>query len=543
MGADYVIGVDLSWPNDKEHLNSLATILHQGIILMGKEALERNQRLVDVYIHPDVRNSTMMSFDDESIADNIRLGYESAKAHRDELTSIVAEVGRTGSRTLNNKPAVDISAQPVLISDVTYEGVDDDMAARFRSFSEIVPGGKYGRKEIEEELASIYGTKMFEEVSYMLEGTSEPYRLFIHCRQGPVHQFGASVRFDSGTKVSAALNVGLNKNKIHGPQADITAIIGNNPSLELDMRYMISQGPVIGIDLLTHFIDNRMLYGETDIYKLGIQNLEQSYRCWNNRVQLYVSPYTGYHSFLKAGLSFDVTPYVESRYFIDDQGFLTDLRSWKNQKWNLFLSTGLSTMDNKYFPRTGFSAQLDYEYMFRDSTADKSKRYHILYAGFKGVIPMGKRFAIIPEGAFYCSQSGVLSSFGKAGSPALLDDMTTSYVGGMFEGQLFRYQMPYFGYSIPHANEMTNTCAMMNVYLRYSLTPKTHLSLVAAGYKNFFEVSDEGNPSYGVGHQLLSDYSFGCQLGRDSLIGPVTLDVFWSRYEMWGIRFKAGFDF
>ncbi len=543
MGADYVIGVDLSWPNDKEHLNSLTAILHQGIILMGEEALERNQKLVDVYIHPDVRNTTMMSFDDESIADNIRLGYESAKAHRNELASIVAEVGKTYSRVLNNTPATDLSAQPVLISDVVYEGVDDDMAARFRSFSEIVPGWKYGRKEIEEELASIYGTRMFEEVSYMLEGTYEPYRLVIHCRQGPVHQFGASVRFDSGTKVSAALNVGFNKNKIHGPQADITAIIGNNPSLELDMRYMISQGPVIGIDLLTHFIDDRMLYGETDIYKLDIQNLEQGYRCWNNRAQLYVSPYTGYHSFLKAGLSFDVTPYVESRYFIDDQGFLTGLRSWKNQKWNLFLNAGVSTLDNRYFPRKGFSAKLEYDYMFRDSTADRSNRYHILYAGFKGVIPMGKRFAMIPEAAFYCSQSGDLSSLGKKASPALLDDMTTSYVGGMFEGHLFRYQMPYFGYRVPHANEMTNTSAVMNLFFRYSLDPKTHLSLVAAGYKNFFEVSDNGIPAYGFGRQLLSDYSFGCQLGRDSLIGPVTLDVFWSRYEMWGIRFKAGFDF
>ena len=543
MGADFVIGVDLSWPMDKDHLNSLASILHQGIILMGKEALERNQQLVDVYIHPDVRHTTMMSFDDESISGNIRLGYESAKEQHDKLMSIVAEVGKTDRQVFNNTPAINLTSHPVLISDVAYEGVNDDLAARFRSFSEIVPGEKYGRKEIEEELASIYGTKMFEEVSYILEGTCEPYRLIIHCKQGPIHQFGASIRFDTGTKVSAALNVGLNKNNIQGPQADITAIIGNNPSLNLDMRYMISHGPVIGLDLYSHYIDHRMLYGETDIYKMGIQNLEQSYKCWNNRAQLYISPYTGYHSFLRGGLSFEVTPFVESRYFIDDQGYLTGLSSWKNQKWNLFLSAGVSTMDSKYFPQKGFSAKLDYEYMFRDSTADKSNRYHILYAGFKGVIPMGKRFAIIPEGAFYCSQSGDLSSFGKAASPSLLDDMTTSYVGGMFEGQLFRYQMPYFGYSVPHANEMTNTCAMMNVYLRYSLTSKTHLSLVAAGYKNFFEVSDEGNPSYGVGHQLLSDYSFGCQLGHDSLIGPVTLDVFWSRYEMWGIRFKAGFDF
>lgn len=543
MGADYVIGVDLSWPKDKDHLNSLSDILQQGILLMGKEALERNQRLVDVYIHPDVRHTTMMSFDDETIAGNIRLGYESAKEHRDELMSIVGQVGRSDSHVLNNTPAVDISARSVLLSDVIYEGVDDDMAARFQSFSEIVPGGRYGRKEIEEELATIYGTKMFEEVSYRLEGKREPYRLVIHCQQGPVHQFGASVRFDSGTKVSAALNIGLNTNKIRGPQVEITAIIGNNPSLDLDMRYMISPGPVLGIELFTHFIDNRMLYGETDIYKLGIQNLEQDYRCWNNQAQLYISPYTGYHSFLKSGLSFDVTPYVESRYFIDDQGHLTSLNSWKNQKWNLFLSAGVSTLDSRYFPRNGFSAQLDYTYMFRDSTADKTNRYHILYAGFKGVIPVGKRIAIIPEGSFYCSQNGDLSSLGEKASPALLDDMTTSYVGGMFGGQLFRYQMPYFGYSIPHANEMTNTCAMMNLFLRYSFTPKTHFSLVAAGYKNFFEVADNGSPAYGIGHHLLSDYSFGCQIGYGSLIGPVTFDVFWSRYEMWGIRFKAGFDF
>ncbi len=543
MGADYVIGVDLSWSNDKDHLNSLISIIHQGIILMGKEALERNRKLVDVYIHPDVRHVSMMSFHDEIISDNIRLGYESAKEQHDKLMSIVADVGRVEKRVLNNMPAIDLAARSVLIGDVTYEGVDDETAARLSSYSTIVPGEKYGREAIEKELASIYGTKMFEEVSYILEGAREPFRLIIHCKQGPVHQFGASVRFDSGTKVSAALNIGLNKNKIQGPQADITAIIGNNPSLNLDLRYMLSQGPVLGLDLYSHYIDHRMLYGETDTYKIGIRNLEQSYRCWNNRAQLYISPYTGYHSFLKAGLSFEVAPYVESWYFIDNQGHLTGLRSWKNHKWNIFLSSGISTMDSKYFPRKGFSARLDYQFMFRDSTSSKSNNYHILYACAEGVIPLGNRIAVIPKGCFYSTQSWDLSSVGKHASPALLDDMTVNYVGGMFEHQLFRYQMPYFGYSVPHANQMTNTTAMMNVFIRYSINPRWHVNLVAAGYKNFFEVSDDGNPSYGIGHQLLTDYSFGCQLGLDSLIGPVTLDVFWSRYEMWGIRFKAGFDF
>ncbi|MBR4775578.1 MAG: patatin-like phospholipase family protein [Bacteroidales bacterium] len=543
MGADFVIGVDLSWPNDKDHLNSLASILHQGIILMGKEALERNQQLVDVYIHPDVRHTTMMSFDDESISGNIRLGYESAKEQHDKLVSIVAEVGRSDTRVLNNTPAIDLAVQPVLISDVTYEGVGDDMAVRFRSFSEIVPGEKYGRKEIEKELASIYGTKMFEEVSYMLEGTCEPYRLIIHCKQGPVHQFGASVRFDSGTKVSAALNIGLNKNKIQGPQADITAVIGNNPSLDLDLRYMISRGPVVGVDLFTHFIDNRMLVGETDIYKLGIQIIEQGYRSWNHRARLYVSPYTGYHSFLKGGLSYDVTPLEEIRYFIDEEGYLIDSGTWKRYKWNMFLNAGLSTLDNKYFPRKGFSAQLDYRFMFRDSTADKSNHYHILYAGIKGVIPIGNRFAVIPEGYFYSTQSADLSSLGKQASPALSDDLTTSYVGGMFEGQLFRYQMPYFGYSVPHVNQMSNTSAMVNIFFRYTINQRLYLNLVAAGYKNFFEVSDDGSTVYGIGQNLLSDYSFGCRIGHDSRIGPVSLDVFWSSCESWGIRFKAGFDF
>ena len=543
MGADYVIGVDLSWPKDKDHLNSLADILHQGIILMGKEALERNQKLVDVYIHPDVRNSTMMSFDDKSIADNIRLGYEAATEHREELTNIAVETGKPGNSSQGNKPSIDISRQKVIIGDVIYEGVDDALASRFSSFSEIIPGGRYGREDIEEELASIYGTKMFEDVSYSLEGTDEPYRLVIHCRQGPVHQFGASVRFDNGTKVSAALNVGLNKNKIQGPQADITAVIGNNPSLDLDLRYMIPRGPVVGIDLFTRFIDDRMLVGETDIYKLGIENIEQGYKSWNHRAQLYVSPYTGYHSFLKGGLSFDVTPLEEIRYFIDEEGYLIDSGTWKRYKWNMFLNAGLSTLDNKYFPRKGFSAQLDYRFMFRDSTADKSNHYHILYAGVKGVIPMGSRFAVIPEGYFYSTQSADLSSLGKQASPALSDDLITSYVGGMFEGQLFRYQMPYFGYSVPHVNQMTNTSAMVNIFLRYTINQRLYLNLVAAGYKNFFEVSDDGSTVYGIGQNLLSDYSIGCRIGHDSRIGPVSLDVFWSSCESWGIRFKAGFDF
>lgn len=543
MGADFVIGVDLAWPHDGDDLNSLTNILHQGIILMGKEALERNQRLVDVYIHPDVRKSTMMSFDERTIASNIGIGYDSAREHCGELVSIVEKTGKVDRPVLNNRVAINLTQDNVLISEVVYEGMEEGLADRFRRFSSIVSDEKCSRTKIEEELASIYGTRLFDEASYRLEGVQEPFKLVFQCRQGPAHQLGASVRFDSESKVSVALNVGLNKNKLSGPQLDFTSIIGNNPSMDLDLRYVFKPGASVGFDLFTHFINDRMFYGETDIYKLGIQNLEQGYRYWYNRVQLYVSPYTGYHSFLRFGMKYEVTPLSESKYFVDDQGFKSELSSWNNYKWNGFMRVGFSNLDNKYFPRKGFSTHLEYNYMFRDSTGNKSNRYHIIYAAAKGVIPLGSRVALIPDAYFYSTQSADFSSIGKHESPALSDDLTTSYVGGAFEGQLFSYQMPYFGYSAPHANQLSNTSAVLNVFLRFMLPKKFNLSLVAAGYKDFVEMTDNGRIEYGFGNELLSDYSFGCRIGHDTRLGPLMLDIFWSNYEMWGVRFKAGLDF
>ena len=62
LGADYIIGVNLSQPRTYSEINGMSELLLQCISLMGKDALDVTVPLADVYIKPDMSGMNMMSF-------------------------------------------------------------------------------------------------------------------------------------------------------------------------------------------------------------------------------------------------------------------------------------------------------------------------------------------------------------------------------------------------------------------------------------------------------------------------------------------------
>ena len=64
MGADIVIGVDLSGGNKKyEEINNLGDIITSGIDMLGRSMYEKNVLQADISIKPELKEYNMMSFD------------------------------------------------------------------------------------------------------------------------------------------------------------------------------------------------------------------------------------------------------------------------------------------------------------------------------------------------------------------------------------------------------------------------------------------------------------------------------------------------
>ena len=92
MGADIIIGVDLAQKQRTYmQVNNIGDIVGQGIDMLGRETYERNVRIPDVKIKPDLHEFNMLSFSPSNIDTIIVRGKEAALA-QDKLLKEVSEI-------------------------------------------------------------------------------------------------------------------------------------------------------------------------------------------------------------------------------------------------------------------------------------------------------------------------------------------------------------------------------------------------------------------------------------------------------------------
>ncbi|MGN0189399.1 MAG: patatin-like phospholipase family protein, partial [Candidatus Cryptobacteroides sp.] len=197
LGADIVIGVELGdAQKGYDQINNIGDIVSQGIDMLGKPAMDRNIKLADLNIKPNLAEYNMMSFDPASIGIIIERGYEAALANSAALDSIKTLVGK--AVTVRRAPkAVDVNETPVLIDGVEIRGVPEREEKMLMGKIKLKGGSRVDRAELEKAVGLIYGTKCYDFVTYELEGKGEPFHLVINCKKGPIHRFGLGVRADS----------------------------------------------------------------------------------------------------------------------------------------------------------------------------------------------------------------------------------------------------------------------------------------------------------------------------------------------------------
>ena len=586
MGSDYIIGVNLSQPRTYSEINGMSELLLQCISLMGKDALDVTVPLADVYIKPDMSGMNMMSFDSLSIAECLHRGYIAAQSQGEKLKAIKEKVGSQHTTHLSNVPAINVNDHKVVIGHVEYDGIDERLASYFRKKSIIADSGLYSSSEIEEEMAVMYGSGLFDQVSYSLYGDKEPFTLTFHCKRGPIHQFGFGLHFDSRTMLSAAINVGFNRRKLSGFKADFTLFVGNNPSATIDMKYAFLNGPSIGIRLHTRY-QNLISQSAQQAITSIINSEDQNKSVWYNHAEIYAITHSWRDGFAKLGFEYHSTPYEQTVYYYrdSDNPFANPYykeRIWvgnritRSRNWNVFtfgpsLELVYDNTDDSYFPTKGIDMGIKYSfYIYQsyklkfdlddtdslfiekqhlESSPDSPKQvtdetidYYIAHDLSHNLnLHIKKVFALHPRIALIPSLWGNLNFDNKnMENSGNYSDWLTCYIGGTTAGRFYPNQLPYIGYNLPHYILYSPICVVGNVDLRFRVGSKLFLTLTAAGYST---IMTKKMTEYRM--NTITDYALALQVGYQSMIGPISFNVHWSRYNeptKWGCYLSMGLD-
>ena len=517
MGADIVIGSEMPVDRTITELGSAASLLMQNITMMSSDAARINRLHTDILLQHELPGYSMLSFDKESVANIIRMGYELAEEYKDEFEAVARRVGAQ-PRKLNNARAIDLGKEKIQIGAIGVEGITPEERKLLLGSRFMPKGGLYGRQEIEALLSYLYGTRAFESVTYRICGTQAPYTLIFDCQKGQTNEFGAGVHIDNDEVVYVSGFLGIGTRKLSGPRLLTEVKIGNNPILNVEGSYKPLNGlPTVGIGLLNRYWQE----SGTDI----------SFNELHSRLNLFVEDGRFVWGKMRMGLSADFTPLnssmaEEGRYF-----------RWmfKNRWYSTFADIRLDTFNDGYFPTKGFRVDLDGRYMFRglregwgedgQATMDRLPNYFIGLGSVSAALTSG-RCTLLPS--LYLGYTSATMS--------IVHPTHTLAVGGLVGGRYVDYQIPFFGIN-RGMRALYGYVASPQLNLQYRINHKNYLTARSGLFLNHID------SFAGLFQEPLADYAFGLDFGRKTVAGPFRIGLSWSEQTHFGGYFSFGYDF
>ena len=352
LGADIIIGSEMPIKRDVTDLGTLPSLVLQNITLMSHYAAEINRGYTDILLQHPLKGYTMLSFDEKSVDDIIRQGYEMAKAHEAEFKAIAERVGPVEPQKTERPRALNLAQKEVLVSDIRVEGLNDKEYKRILNPLVLQKDGMYGREDIENLIAHIYGTNAFESVTYRLEGDGEPYVLVLECQRGQTNEIGASIHVDTDEVVYVGSRLGIGTRKLYGPRLLMEMKIGTLSALNLEFAYKPAvPAPSVGIAWHNNFVANFESWDKRSTARGSFLT---------SRLDLFAQDSQMTYGDLRFGASVEMEPY---EYYQGSE------ENWKGWDWksywlSAFFRWRLDTLDDGYFPTRGFATNFIGRYVF-----------------------------------------------------------------------------------------------------------------------------------------------------------------------------------
>lgn len=518
MGADYVIGVELS-DEDKTYddINNIGDILWTFIEMLGREAFSKNVGNTDIFIKPNLKGYNMLSFSSENIEDIIERGYIAAAQQNFALKQLKTMMPNAVTR-LQSPPAKDINRTPLQIRSIEFEGMKNYESKYLAGKLEFMAGDVISADDLEHAVSLIYATGAFESVTFKLLGSEEPYRLVFKCDKRPIHQFGFGYRADNETLVDVIVNVGLNAHKIAGPKLDLTGKLGQNSYAEAHFSVDMPKTPTLNAAARINGYSANVTYNDVD-YRL---------KYWSHTEEAYISNMHWKRADIRAGARrefFDITNWLSNGVQAVDNNTLS---TFGGAFYSAFFDANIHTLDDFYFPEKGSDLDFSYKWVWRKDGVEDFADEHIASINMKKVIGIGSRVALI--GDVYARALIADDEVGLTNLPL------KNCLGGNMQGRYLEQQMPFVGF-----NDMLivgDWLASAEAVLRFRFGKNLFTSF-EGGY--FRTASNLGNF---LGAESMSCLGAGFQIAYRTIVGPLKADFCWSdRTNKVGFYLSFGYDF
>lgn len=520
---DYIIGVDVQDSLvDRGNLKSVFQILTQVNNFRTIKAMESKRKKVDLYINPDIKDFSIISFDKGK--DIIKAGLEGARKKKNKLDSL----GTLQQRPV--KPKRVTLRDSVAIKNIDIKGNTTYPRDYIRGKLKINTNEKTSYKKLNEGLNNLSATDNFERVNYkLLPHDDEWDDLVLKINDNPNKtSFRASLHYDKLYKGAALLNVTHKSLLFHNDISSFDLIAGDNLRYNLD--YFIDKGSYWSIGVKSSlnqfeknvgpsFIEDQLPDEVSDVNKIQLDYLDLTNK-------LYVE--TFFLNALRFGVGFEhkyTRLKTETVLKQEDEGNVPFTLLERSHLFGPFGYLEYDGYDNAYFPGRGFHFRGDADvFLFKAHSTFGSERFTILKGELGYAFTPFPRFSLRAE-----AKTGV--RIGNSDMKAL-----DFFLGG-YGNRYVNNIEPLLGYD--YLSESGDSFIKARAEVDYELFEKNHL---IGGYN----MANARDNLYDEGKIFDSPDYTGIFVGYgiQSILGP--LEVYYSHSPETGKNewfFSLGFWF
>ncbi|MCF6350115.1 MAG: patatin-like phospholipase family protein [Flavobacteriaceae bacterium] len=492
--VDVIIGIDVQDKlGQRENLDSAPKIVMQIISFQMYDDADEQRNNTDIYMHPDVSEYSVFSFD--KVDGLINEGEKIALKKREFLEAIVLQQIK---KETNNLTSVLQKENKIHIEEIKIRG-NENYTTDYVLSKLNIKGDSITYDQFNQSIKSLSATKNFKTINYhftILPNKKRAIEFDLKENDIP-NTIHLSAHYDDLYKTGILINYTSKHALINNDIFSLDIVLGDN--LRYNIDYIINNGFSweFGIKSRYNSFKRNFIIDRKNTASIFSNNQQLKYNEISN--QVYFQSKFKEKAGLKIGAEHkNLTIFTENA--ITNRKDFFDNRNY----FNLFSELILDTYDAKYFTKKGWYFNANYKLYFSAS------RF------------ISQDFRTFPVNAFsqFRSNIGYTTTFFDKLTTQITSDIGLTigtsepvfdyFIGGNNENFTHNF-VPFYGYdvaAISNSNFIKST-----VTLRYELFTKNYISII--GNAAIAESTNTLNSS------ILTGYAVG--YGIKSIIGPIEL--------------------
>ena len=347
-GMDIIIGVDVQDDlSTRENLKSAPEILLQINNYRTIRDMVEKSKKTDVYIKPDIKGFTVVSFDDGKQI--IKRGEIAALNSINELKKLPVNINK-------NKPEIP-KIDSLKISNIYLSGNENYTRAYILGKLKIRSDEETTYSKFTRGVNNLVATNNFDSFLYSFKPNNGGYDLYANLKESNTKTYlKLGAHYDDLYKSAALINLTQKRLLLNNDVASLDVILGDN--IRYNFEYYIDKGFYWSIGLRSRYntfhknVNASLLLSEAEITTTGLNKLDIQLEDLTNQFYLQTLFRKDFSLSLGAELK---RLKITSETIVNNPHPNADETTFENSDFfSLFGKLKFDTYSNKYFPKNGF---------------------------------------------------------------------------------------------------------------------------------------------------------------------------------------------